>query len=111
MLSFKMALANAKATKADWNNEEYTSKAIITWADSEWEHELVVENEDMDGDFETWVENNAVGLASEDADEKGTIFEEIVGIRYEYDTIDDDALFENDYMAYAENEWELCTGR
>lgn len=111
MLSFEMALANAKAVKGDWNCEEYTSKAVITWTDSEWEYELEVENEDMDSDFEAWVVANAEGLASEDADEKGTILEEVVEIRYEYDTIDDDALFENEYMAYAESEWELNTGR
>lgn len=101
------ALADARIS----NRERHILKAFITWADNEFEYELVIKNESKDNDFKAWIEANVIGLASEDADEKGTIFEEIISIHYEYDTIDDDALFENDYMAYAENEWELCTGR
>ena len=79
--------------------------------DSAWEYELEIENEDMDEDFEAWVEKHAEELAREDAEANGTTFEEIIGINYEYDYIDDDAAFNRDYEAYAEFEWECRTGR
>ena len=41
----------------------------------------------------------------------GTTFEEIDSIEYEEDYIDDDALFEDEYTAWAEFEWECETGR
>ena len=41
----------------------------------------------------------------------GTTFEELVGIDYEEDYIDDDAEFDADYDAYLEFEWECATGR
>ena len=46
-----------------------------------------------------------------DAEENGTTFEEIDSIEYEEDYIDDDALFEDEYTAWAEFEWECETGR
>ncbi len=105
MISYGEALARAKATKLDWNEEEYTSKAIITWADNEYEYELEVENEDCDSDFDDWIEEHAEELAREDAENNDTEFEELVGIRYEYDTFDDDEAFDRDYEAWAEFEW------
>ena len=36
MVSYGVSLARAKANRRNWNVEEHTSKAIITWADSEW---------------------------------------------------------------------------
>lgn len=48
MVSYGVAKARAMARKSNWNEEEYTSKATITWADSEWEYELEIENEDME---------------------------------------------------------------
>lgn len=99
------------ASKSNWNEEEYTSKATITWADSEYEYELEIENEDMDEDFEAWIEKHAEELAREDAEANGTIFEEVVGISYDYDYIDDDEAFDRDYEAWAEFEWECRTGR
>jgi len=59
----------------------------------------------MDEDFEAWIEKHAEELAREDAEANGTTFEEIIGINYEYDYIDDDEAFERDYEAYAEFEW------
>lgn len=59
------------------------AKAIIFWVDSEYEYELEIENEDMDDEsFIEWIEGNAESLAREDADEKGTTFDEIDRIRY-----------------------------
>ena len=46
-----------------------------------------------------------------DIEENGTTFEEIDSIEYEEDYIDDDALFEDEYTAWAEFEWECETGR
>ena len=111
MVSYGVAKARAMASKRNWNEEEYTSKAIITWADSEWEYELEIDNEDMDENFEAWIEKHAEELARENAEEENTAFEEIIGIKYEYDYIDDDADFENEYDSYAELEWECRMGR
>ena len=47
MVSYGVAKARAMASKRNWNEEEYTSKAIITWADSEYEYELEIDNEDI----------------------------------------------------------------
>ena len=33
MVSYGVAKARAMASKRNWNEEEYTSKATITWAD------------------------------------------------------------------------------
>lgn len=90
MAGYSTALANVKTS----NCEKHISRAFITWADSEFEYELEVKNENKDKNFKAWIEANAIGLASEDADEKGTFFEGIVSICYEYDKADDDALFE-----------------
>ena len=38
-------------------------------------------------------------------------FDEVVGISYDYDYIDDDEAFDRDYEAWAEFEWECRTGR
>lgn len=103
-------MARAKANKRNWNEEEYTAKAIITWADSEYEYELEIENEDMDEGFEAWVEKHAEEFAKEAAEDEGTTFEEIIGIDYEYDYIDD-AAFEAEYETYTDFEWECRTGR
>ena len=65
----------------------------------------------MDEDFEAWIEKHAEELARENAEEENTTFEEIIGIKYEYDYIDDDAAFENEYDSYAELEWECRMGR
>ena len=111
MVSYGVAKARAMASKRNWNEEEYTSKAIITWADSEWEYELEIDNEDMDENFDAWIEKHAEELARENAEEENTTFEEIIGIKYEYDYIDDDADFENEYDSYAELEWECRMGR
>lgn len=107
MVSYGVAKARAMARKSNWDEEEYTSKATITWADSEYEYELEIENEDMDEDFEAWIEKHAEELAREDAAANGTTFEEVVGNDY----IDDDEAFDRDYEAYAEFEWECRTGR
>jgi hypothetical protein len=111
MVSYGVAKARAMESRTNWNEEEYTSKAIITWADSEYEYELEIENEDMDENFETWIEKHAEKLAREDAEANGTTFEEIVEINYEYDYIDDDEAFDRAYETAAEFEWECATGR
>jgi hypothetical protein len=111
MVSYGVAKARAMESKTNWNEEKYTSKAIITWVDSEYEYELEIENEDMDEDFETWIEKHAEELAREDAEANGTNFEEVVGINYEYGYIDDDEAFDRAYEAAAEFEWECATGR
>ncbi len=112
MISYTQALRMAKASKSDWNEEERISKAVITWADSEWEYEAEIENEDMtDSEFKAWVKENAEDFAKEAAAKEGATFEELLGIAYDYETIDDDARFRDDYEAYAEFEWECRTGR
>ena len=50
-------------------------------------------------------------FAKEDAEENSTAFEELVGIDYEEEYIDDDARFYAEYDAYLEFEWEGMTGR
>ena len=112
MISYAQALSRAKAAKSDWNEEERISKAVITWVDSEWEHETEVENEGMtDSEFKAWVEENAEEFAREAAEKEGTTFDGVDRIDYDYETIDDDARFRDDYEAYAEFEWECRTGR
>lgn len=112
MVSYAEALRRAKASKSDWNEEERISKAVITWVDSNWEYEAEVENEGMTSrEFEAWVKENAEELAREAADKEHTTFEELDRIDFEYETVDDDAAFRDDYEAYAEFEWECRTGR
>ena len=112
MISYAQALSRAKAAKSDWNEEERISKAVITWVDSEWEHETEVENEGMtDSEFKAWVEENAEEFAREAAKKEGTTFEEVDQIDYEYEAIDDDPASQDGYEAYAEFEWECRTGR
>ena len=103
MVNYGTALARAKAIKTNWNEEEYIAKAIITWADSDYEYELEVENEgDSDNEFTAWIEENAESLAREAAEAKGTNFDELIGIDYENDYIDDDAAFDEGYWAACE---------
>ena len=113
MVSYGIAKARAKANRADWNARTEITKAIITWADSEYEYELEIENEDgmEDAEFTAWVEENAEDFAKEDAEENNTAFEELIGIDYEEEYIDDDARFDAEYDAYLEFEWEGMTGR
>ena len=112
MNGYTQALSRARASKSDWNMEERISKAIITWADSDWEYEVEVENEGMtDSEFKAWVRENAEDFAMEAAAKEGTTFEVLLGIDYDYETIDDDARFRDDYEAYAEFDWECRTGR
>jgi len=113
MVSYGIAKARAKANRADWNARTEITKAIITWVDSEYEYELEIENDDHmdDEEFKAWIEKNAEDFAKEDAEENGTTFEELVGIDYEEEYIDDDARFDADYDAYLEFEWECMTGR
>ena len=113
MVSYGIAKARAKAWRKDWNERTEITKAIITWADSEYEYELEIENDDHmdDEEFKAWVEKNAEDFAKEDAEENGTSFEELVGIDYEEEYIDDDARFDAEYDAYLEFEWERMTGR
>ena len=99
MISYGMALARAKAAKHDWNEGTRITKAVITWADADYENELEVENDGRsDGRFTAWVEQNAEDLARKDAAAQGTTFEELVSINYETESIDDDEAFYNDYL-------------
>ena len=113
MVSYGIAKARAKAWRTDWNERTEITKAIITWADSKYEYELEIENDDHmdDEEFKAWIEKNAEDFAKEDAEENGTSFEELVGIDYEEEYIDDDARFDAEYDAYIEFEWERMTGR
>ena len=56
-------------------------------------------------------QEDAEELAAEDAAKEGTTCEEILGIDFEYEPIDDDARFADEYEAYLEFEWECRTGR
>ena len=112
MISYGMALARAKAAKSNWNEEEYITKAVITWADEDYEYELEVENDGYgDEEFEAWIEKNAEELAKEDATKENTTCEEILGISYETETYDDDAAFDDEYDNYLEFEWECRMGK
>ena len=103
MVNYGTALQRAKAIKTNWNEEEYIAKAIITWADSDYEYELEIENEgDSDNEFTAWIEENAESLAREAAEAKETTFDELIGIDYENDYIDDDAAFDEGYWAACE---------
>ncbi|MBR5682970.1 MAG: hypothetical protein IKW96_06790 [Ruminococcus sp.] len=103
MVNYGTALARAKAIKTNWNEEEYIAKALITWADSDYEYELEVENEgESDNEFTAWIEENAEALAREAAEAKGRNFDELIGIDYENDYIDDDAAFDEGYWAACE---------
>ena len=83
MITYAQALSRARAAKSDWNEEERISKAIITWADSDWEYQTEVENEGMaDAEFKAWVKEDAEELAAEDAAKEGTTCEEMTpGLR------------------------------
>ncbi|HRU98631.1 MAG TPA: hypothetical protein P5092_14505 [Ruminococcus sp.] len=105
MISYRMALARAKAGKPNWNEEEYITKAVITWADAEYEIELEVENDGYsDDEFTAWIEENAEELARKDAAKQGTEFEELLNIDYETEIYDDDAAFEEGYLRACEDE-------
>lgn len=113
MVSYGIVKARAKAWRTDWNERTQITKAIITWVDKDYEYELEVENEDGmdDKEFTEWVEENAEDLAKEDAENNETTFEGINNIDFEEEYIDDDALFEEEYAAACEFEWECETGR
>ena len=99
MISYGMAKARAIAGRDDWNAREAIRSATILWYDTE---------DDLDAeDFRAWVEENADSLAQEDAAANGTTFEGIEEIEYETEWIDDDALFDADYEAACESEWEV----
>ena len=95
MVSYGIAKARAKAWRTDWNERTEITKAIITWADREYEYELEIANDDHmdDEEFKAWIKENAEEFAKEDAEESITAFEEIADIDFEEEYIDDDALF------------------
>ena len=113
MVAYGIAKARAMANRTDWNERTEITKAVIIWFDADYEYELEIENEDrMDNEEVTaWVEENAERLATADAEENGTTFEEIDGIDFTEKEIDDDALFDEEYEAACEFEWECQTGR
>ena len=61
MVSYGIAKARAKANRADWNARTEITKAIITWADSEYEYELEIANDEYmdDEEFKAWIKKNA----------------------------------------------------
>ena len=65
MVSYGIAKARAKAWRTDWNERTEITKAIITWADSEYEYELEIANDDhMDDDeFKAWIKKTAEEFA------------------------------------------------
>lgn len=114
MISYGLAKARAMAGRDDWNEREAVKSATILWYDTEEEaYELEIENEDdLDAeDFRAWIEENADRLAQEDAAANGTTFDGVEEIDYKTEWIDDDALFEAEYEAACEFEWECRTGR
>ena len=112
MVSYNEALRRVKAGKRGWNEEEYITKAIITWGDPDYEYELEIENDGYsDEEFETWIEQHAEELAMKDAAEQGKTYDELLGIKYETDTYDDDAAFDDEYDNYLEFEWECRMGK
>ena len=113
MVAYGIAKARAMANRTDWNERTEITKAVITWFDADYEYELEIENEDrMDNEeFTAWVEENAESLAKADAEENETTFEEIDSIDFTEKEIDDDALFDEEYEAACEFEWECQTGR
>lgn len=109
MVAYGIAKARAMAGRTDWNERTEITKAVITWYDEDYEHELEVENDGMSNkEFTEWIEQDAEEFAREKAAEKNTTFEGIDSIRYEDDYIDDDALFDDEYDAYCEFEWECA---
>lgn len=90
---------------------EFTSKAIITWADDEREYKLKVENEDRHPDFEKWVEEYAEDLADEEARKKNTKFVEILDIKYEEDWIEGWEVAYEMWVNWAEFQWECEMGK
>ena len=114
MISYGLAKARAMAGRDDWNERETIKSATILWYDTEEEGyglEIANENDLDEADFTAWIEENAEAFAKEDAAANGTTFEGIDDIEYETETIDDDALFDVDYEAACEFEWECMTGR
>ena len=112
MISYAEAKRRAQAAKANWNEDEYIAKAIIFWADDEYEYDLEIENEgDSDDEFTAWIEEHAEELAKKAAAEQGTIFDELLHISYETGYYDDDADFDAEYENWCEFEWECRTGR
>ena len=112
MISYAEAKRRAQAAKPNWNEDEYIAKAIIYWADAEYENDLEIENDGYEDDeFTAWIEEHAEELAKKAAAEQGTTFEELLDIDYEYETYDDDAAFDDEYDNYLEFEWECRTGR
>ena len=114
MISYGLAKARAMAGRDDWNEREYIKSATILWYDTEDEgYELEVENEDEldEAEFIDWIEQNSEELAKEDAAANGKTFDGIDNIDYETEWIDDDALFDAEYDAACEFEWECMTGR
>ena len=110
MISYGMALARAKAAKSNWNEEEYITKAVIAWADADYENELEIENDGCsDEEFEAWIEQNAEELAKKAAAEQGTTFEELVSI--DYDSEPEEYDEEGEYINWCEFMWECRTGR
>jgi hypothetical protein len=89
---------------------EKITKAIITWADSEYENELEIENDGDENDsFMRWIEENAEELAMTAAAEQGTTFEELVSI--DYDSEPEEYDEEGEYINWCEFMWECRTGR
>ena len=112
MISYAEAKRRAQAAKPNWNEDEYIAKAIIFWADDEYEYDLEIENKgDSDDEFTAWIEEHAEELAKKAAAEQGTTFDELLHISYETDYYDDDADFDAEYENWCEFEWECSAGR
>ena len=115
MVSYNEALRRAKTGKRGWNEEEYITKAIITWGDPDYEYELEVENDGYsDEEFEDWIEQHAEELAmKDDAAEQGkTYMRSFWGsTRMRPQPYDDDAAFDDEYDNYLEFEWECRMGK
>ncbi|MCM1226011.1 MAG: hypothetical protein NC320_01125 [Clostridium sp.] len=86
---------------------ERITKVTITWADADWEYEFELTGSEAE-DFK---EKYAEEYAREDAEEKGTVFEELISVDLETEEIDENEFNREQYEIWAEFEWELRTGR
>ena len=86
---------------------ERITKVTITWADAEWEYDL-----ELTGlEAENFKEKYAEEYAREDAEENGTVFEELINVDYKTEEIDEEEFRREQYEIWAEFEWECMTGR
>lgn len=113
MISYGEAKRRAMDSTPDWNQRTMITRAVITWCDEEYEHDLVIDNDDSysDDGFEEYINENAEKFAREEAESLNVKFDCIDSISFREDYIDDDARFDDEYAAACEFEWECENDR